>query len=266
MPSDVPYIIDSHAHLDYPQFEDQIEDVLLRAADLGVREVISIGVKLSTADRPRKLAERFDNIWFSAGIHPHEAGNEADAANYTAIRQAVDHPKCVAVGEAGLDYFYQHAPAAAQANSFRTQIAVARDTGLPVIIHSRDADEDMSAILRDEMEKGKFSAVLHCFSSGAGLADTALELGHYISFSGIVTFGKAEELRKIAKNVPMDRILVETDSPYLAPTPYRGKTNEPGFTRYVCEKIAEIKGVSCQEMAAIATSNTRRLFSKMTAA
>lgn len=257
------FIVDSHAHLDYPQFEGQLDQVLARAADLGVREMISIGVKLSTADNPKKIAEQYDNIWFSAGIHPHEAANEPEAANYDAILEAVNHPKCVAVGEAGLDYYYDNAPAEAQEKSFRTQIAVARQMKLPIIIHSRDADEDMAAILKDETEKGAFSAVLHCFSSGAQLAQTALELGMYVSFSGIITFGKAEELREIAADIPLDRVLVETDSPYLAPAPYRGKTNEPGYTRFVCEKLAEIKGISCAEMAAITRKNTYTLFSKM---
>ena len=263
MNNDDIFIIDSHAHLDYPQFEDELPQVLERANRLGVREVISIGVKLTTADKPRAIAEQFENVWFSAGVHPHEAANEADAANYTAILSAVDHPKCVAVGEAGLDYFYQHAPAEAQADSFRTQIAVARDTALPIIIHSRDADEDMAQILQQEHKKGAFGAVLHCFSSGAALAQAAIDLGFYVSFSGIVTFNKSEELRQIAKDIPLDRILVETDSPYLAPTPFRGKTNEPGYTRYVCEKIAEVKGVSIQEMAQITRRNTYALFTKM---
>ena len=261
--SDMLHIIDSHAHLDYPQFEAQLDDVIGRAASLGVREMITIGVKLSTAERPRKLAEKYDNIWFSAGIHPHEAGNEADASNYEAIRDAVDHPRCVAVGEAGLDYFYDHAPRQAQEDSFRTQIAVARDTGLPIIVHARDADDDMIDILTDEMHKGAFTGVLHCFSSGAALAQAALEIGFYISFSGIITFNKSETLREIAKSVPLSRILVETDSPYLAPTPYRGKTNEPGYTRYVCEKVAEIKQVELSEMARQTRQNTYELFTKM---
>ena len=261
--ADMLHIIDSHTHLDYPQFEEQLDDVIGRAASLGVREMITIGVKLSTVERPRKLAEKHDNIWFSAGIHPHEAGNEADASNYEAIRASVDHPRCVAVGEAGLDYFYEHALRQSQADSFRTQIAVARDTGLPIIVHARDADDDMIDILTDEMRKGAFTGVLHCFSSGATLAQVALEIGFYISFSGIITFNKSETLREIAKSVPLSRILVETDSPYLAPTPYRGKTNEPGYTRYVCEKIAEIKQVGLSEMARQTRQNTYELFTKM---
>jgi len=264
--SDMLHIVDSHAHLDYPQFADQLDDVLMRAAENGVREIITIGVKLSTAEQPRRLAEMHDNIWFSAGIHPHEAGNEPDACNYDAIRQAVDHPRCVAVGEAGLDYFYDHAPRKAQADSFRTQIAVARDTGLPIIVHARDADDDIIAILTDEMDKGAFTGVLHCFSSGAALAHAAIEIGFYISFSGIITFNKSEELREIAKSVPLSRILVETDSPYLAPTPFRGKTNEPAFTRYVCEKVAEIKQVELAEMARQTRQNTYDLFSKINGA
>ena len=256
-------IIDSHAHLDYPQFADQIEDVLARAAELGVTDIISIGVKLSTAEAPRRLAERFSNVWFSAGIHPHEADNEPLACDYDAIRAAVDHPRCVAVGEAGLDYFYDHGSPAAQARSFRTQIAVARDMGLPIIVHSRDADDDMADIIEDEMSRGAFSGVLHCFSSGRHLAERALAVGFYVSFSGILTFGKSQDLRDIARDIPEDRLLVETDSPYLAPPPHRGKVNEPGYTRYVLEKLAEVKGRTVEDMAAITRRNTLTLFSKM---
>lgn len=256
-------IIDSHAHLDYPQFDGQMDDVLSRARALGVTAVISIGVKLSTAHQPRQLAEAYDNVWFSAGIHPHEAANDPDACNLEAILSAADHPKCVAIGEAGLDYFYDYAPRQAQADSFRVQIEAARQTDRPIIVHARDADEDMADILEDEMGKGAFTGVLHCFSSGPELARRAVEIGFYISFSGILTFNKAETLRQIARDLPEDRILVETDSPYLAPTPYRGKTNEPGYTRHVLDRLAEERGASVGQMAHQTRANTLRLFSRM---
>lgn len=256
-------IIDSHAHLDYPQFAEQLPDVIARAAELGVTEIISIGVRLDTAHKPRQLAESYDNIWFSVGIHPHEAEKDPQACDYNALVKLASHDKCVAIGEAGLDYFYDYAPRQAQADSFRTQIRAARDLGLPIIVHARDADEDMADILESEMEKGAFKGVLHCFSSGAKLAERALNIGFYISFSGILTFNKSEELRQIAKNVPLDRLLVETDSPYLAPPPHRGKTNEPGFTRYVLNCLAGVKGLDAAEMAALTRENTLALFDKM---
>jgi len=259
-------IIDSHAHLDYPQFEGQINEVLSRAKALGVTEVISIGVKLSAANGPRLLAETYDNVWFSAGIHPHEAFSEPDACNLQAILVAADHPKCVAIGEAGLDYFYDNAPREVQAESFRVQIEAARQTGKPIIVHARDADADMAEILETEMSKGAFTGVLHCFSSGAELARRAVDIGFYISFSGILTFGKAHELRQIASELPAERLLVETDSPYLAPTPFRGKTNEPGYTRHVLERLAEVRNTCTGQMAEQTRENTLRLFANMSAA
>ena len=256
-------IIDSHAHLDYPQFDGQRDEILARAKAQGVTEVITIGVKLSTAHQPRQLAETYDNIWFSAGIHPHEAGNDPDACNLEAVLAAADPPKCVAIGEAGLDYFYDHSPRGAQANSFRVQIEAARQTDRPIIVHSRDADEDMADILEAEMEKGAFAGVLHCFSSGAELARRAVDIGFYVSFSGILTFNKSEALRQIASELPADRILVETDSPYLAPTPHRGQTNEPGYTRHVLDRLADIRRTTVEDMAAQTRANTLRLFSRL---
>ena len=256
-------IIDSHAHLDYAQLSDDLEGVLARAAEAGVSHIITIGVKLTTADRPKALAEAHDNIWCSVGIHPHEAGSEPDAANIDAILASADHPKCVAIGEAGLDYFYDYASPKQQEDSFRAQIAVARCLDLPIIVHARDADSDVAAILENEMEKGAFRGVLHCFSSGAELAERAIGIGFYISFSGILTFNKAEELRAIATNIPEDRILVETDSPYLAPVPYRGRPNEPAYTAHTLEKLATVRGKRPVEMGYITRKQTLRLFSRM---
>lgn len=258
-----PVIIDSHAHLDYPQLAADLPGVLARAEDAGVSQIISIGVKLSTSHAPREIAEAHDNVWFSAGVHPHEASNEALSCDRDAFLMAADHPKCVAIGEAGLDYFYDYVPPAKQAESFRVQIGVARELGLPIIVHARDADDDIAAIIEDEMAKGAFSGVLHCFSSGAALARRALAVGFYISFSGILTFNKAEEIREVAGFAPADRILVETDAPFLAPTPHRGKTNEPAFTAHTLARLAEVRGHSAAEMAAQTTQNTLRLFSRM---
>ena len=258
-----PMIIDSHAHLDYPQLADDLPGVLARAKDAGVSQIISIGVKLSSSHAPREIAETHDDVWFSVGVHPHEAANETLSCNREAFLAAADHPKCVAIGEAGLDYFYDFAPRNKQAESFRVQIGVARDLGLPIIVHARDADEDIAAIIEDEMAKGVFSGVLHCFSSSANLARHALALGFYISFSGILTFKKAEEIRDVASFAPADKILVETDAPFLAPTPHRGKINEPAFTKHTLACLAEVRGLPEEEMASQTTQNTLRLFSRI---
>ena len=258
-------IIDSHAHLDYSALAEDLPGVLARAKDAGVEKVISIGVKLSTQDGPRKIAEQHDNVWFSVGVHPHEAGNEPQACDLDAFLKAADHPKCVAIGEAGLDYFYDNSPRQAQADSFRVQIEAARRLGVPIIVHARDADNDMADIIEDEMKKGPFTGVLHCFSSGAGLARRALDVGFYLSFSGILTFNKAEEIREVAGFAPADRVLVETDAPFLAPVPHRGKSNEPAFTQHTLAKLADIRGESIEHMAATTTANTLRLFSRMNA-
>jgi TatD DNase family protein len=256
-------IIDSHAHLDYPQLAEDLPAVLERADKAGVSQVISIGVKLSTVDGPRKIAETHDNVWFSVGVHPHEAGNEPLACDRDAFIAAADHPRCVAIGEAGLDYFYDYAPRERQAASFRVQIGVARQLGLPIIVHARDADDDIAAIIEDEMAKGAFAGVLHCFSSGAELARRAIDVGFYVSFSGILTFKKAEEIREVAAFAPEDRVLVETDAPFLAPVPHRGKTNEPAFTAHTLNTLAEVRGMPADKMAAVTTENTLRLFSRM---
>ena len=256
-------IIDSHAHLDYPQLGDDLDAVLARAAAAGVDQVITIGVKLTTADKPKKIAETYPNVWCSVGIHPHEADNEPDAANVDAILAAADHPRCVAIGEAGLDYFYDYGSPASQAKSFRAQIEVARQLDLPIIVHARDADDDMAAILEDEMAKGSFRGVLHCYSSGPELARRAIDIGFYLSFSGILTFNKAEDLRAIAASLPEDRLLVETDSPYLAPVPHRGQSNEPAHTAHTLGKLADLRGRTVAEMAGITRANTMRLFNRM---
>ena len=255
--------IDSHAHLDYPQFADDLDGVIARARAEGVDEIITIGVKLTTSHQPRLIANRYPNVWFSVGIHPHEAETEPDACNIEAILDAANHARCVAIGEAGLDYFYKTASRQSQADSFRVQIEAARRTRKPIIVHSRDADEDMADLLEAEMKKGHFTGVMHCFSSGQELARRALDIGFYISFSGILTFNKSTELREIARTAPRHRLLVETDSPYLAPMPHRGKTNEPAYTFHVLRKLAAIHNMSVEDMAIQTKRNTYNLFTTM---
>jgi len=257
------HLIDTHAHLDYPHLYDQLDDVLARADAAGVKQIISIGVKLSTADKPKAIAEAHDHIWCSVGIHPHEAENEPQACDIDAITKAADHPKVVAIGEAGLDYFYDNAPRDLQAKSLRAQITVARALGLPIIIHSRDADDDMANILEDEYRKGPYKGVLHCFSSGKRLAERAIAIGFYVSFSGILTFKTATEIQEVAKIVPQDRILVETDAPFLAPVPKRGQKNEPAFSRHTAEFLAELRAMPLETLADITTQNAKSLFDRM---
>lgn len=256
-------IIDSHAHLDYPKIVDQLDEVIKRASDAGVEKIISIGVKLSKSSNVQSIAEQYENVFFSAGIHPHEASTELDACNLDAIIKVATHPKCVAIGEAGLDYFYDHAPRQAQQDSFRVQIEAARQLNVPIIVHSRDADEDMAHIIEEEYQKAPFKGVLHCFSSGEALAMSALNIGFFISFSGILTFPKSTQLREIASKIPLDRVLVETDAPFLAPAPFRGKTNEPAYTVYTLKILSEALLKPVDEMAKLTYENTLRLFSKI---
>ena len=257
-------VIDSHAHIDFPHYTDDRDDMLARMRDAGVSDVICIGTRLTHQDGPRNLAESADFIWFTAGVHPNHAQDQDDFDNLDAYRAAVDHPRCVGIGEAGLDYFYDRADPKRQMTSFRCQLKVAQETGLPIVIHSRDADEDMAATLEEFAARAPLKGVMHCYSSGADLARRALDIGFYVSFSGILTFGRSDELREIAASIPDDRLLVETDAPYLSPAPLRKiKRNEPGFVVHTLAKLAEIKGRPVDEMASITAGNTRRLFHKM---
>ena len=255
-------VVDSHCHLDFPDFAEELDAVVERAGEAGVGLMVTISTRVRQFDRILAIAERFDNVYCSVGTHPHNAHEELDVTVEDLVRLS-SHPKVVAIGEAGLDYFYDNSPREAQAQGFRTHIAAARETGLPLVIHSRDAEDDTAAILRDEMGKGAFPAILHCFSSHADLARAGLELGLYVSFSGIVTFNKAGELRDTAREVPLDRLLVETDAPYLAPMPNRGKRNEPAFVVHTLERLAEVAGVSREELARRTSDNFFRLFSKI---
>ncbi len=260
--SALPILTDTHCHLDFPDFAEEIEAVVARAEAAGVRRMITIATRVRKIATYRALAERFPNVWFSVGTHPHNAAEEPDVT-LADLLAAAEHPKCVAIGEGGLDYHYDKAPRDLQAASFRLQIAAARATGLPLVIHARAADADMIAILEAEMARGAFTAVLHCFSSGAELARRGLALGLYLSFSGILTFRNSEDIRAIARAAPEDRILVETDAPYLAPVPHRGRRNEPAFTAETARVLAETRGTSLAALAPALEANTARLFRRL---
>ncbi len=254
-------LIDSHCHLDFDALAGDIHGVMARAAAAGVTGMVTISTRVDNFSTYADIAERFPNVWCSVGTHPHNADQELHIQADDLIRLSA-HPRCVAIGEAGLDYFYDNAPREAQATGLRRHIAAARSTGLPLVIHSRSADDDMAAILEEESGQGAFPFVLHCFTAGADLAKRALALGGYVSFSGIITFRNAEEIREVAKIVPADRYLVETDAPYLAPIPHRGESNEPSFVRHTAEKLAEVRGIDLATLGQQTTANFARLFSK----
>lgn len=254
-------LIDSHCHLDFAELAKDEMGVLARAHSAGVAGMLTIGTRLDQFDRVRAIAERNGNVWCSVGVHPHEAREEGQRSPDLLI-EATRHPKVIGIGETGLDFYYEHSPRDEQATSFRAHIAAARATGLPLIVHTRDADSETAEILEGEQRKGTFSGLIHCFSAGPEMARRALGLGFYISISGIVTFKAADSLRTIVRDIPLERLLVETDAPYLAPVPKRGKTNEPAFVAYTAAKVAELKGVSSAELAAASTENFFRLFAK----
>lgn len=254
-------LIDSHCHLDFPELTSDESGVLARARTAGVAGMLTIGTRLDQFERVRAIAERHENVWCSVGVHPHEAKEEGQRTPDRLI-EATRHPKVVGIGETGLDFYYEHSPRAEQAESFRAHIAASRKTGLPLIVHTRNADAETGDMLEEEHGKGAFPGLIHCFSSGRAVAERALALGLYISISGIVTFKAAEDLRAIVRDVPLDRLLVETDAPYLAPIPKRGTTNEPAFVAHTAAKVAELKGVSLAELEAATTDNFFRLFTK----
>jgi len=256
-------LIDSHCHLDFPELAADRAGVLARARAAGIDGMVTISTRVKRFDEIVAIAEAHPEVWCSVGTHPHNADEELDIFPEDLVRLSA-HPKCIAIGEAGLDYFYDNAPKEAQAEGLRRHIAASRTTGLPLVIHSRKCDDDMAAILREETGQGAFPFVLHCFTAGMELARTALELGGYISFSGIITFKNAEEIREVAKMVPADRYLVETDAPYLAPIPHRGSTNEPSFVAHTAAKVAEVRGIPLEQLGAETTQNFFCLFSKAT--
>ncbi|SIQ08656.1 TatD DNase family protein [Rhizobium sp. RU20A] len=256
-------LIDTHCHLDFADFDAERDDLVARAQAAGVAQMVTISTRVRRLDTLLALADRYPNVFCSVGTHPNNANEELDVTADDLVRLAGSHPKIVAIGEAGLDYFYDTQTPADQKTGLLRHIEAARITGLPLVIHSRSADDDMAAILRQESGKGAFPFILHCFSSGQALADTGVALGGYVSFSGILTFPKSEDLRAIAATVPLDRLLVETDAPYLAPKRWRGKRNEPSYVVNTAEVLAEVKGVSYEEMARITTENAFRCFSRM---
>lgn len=255
-------LVDSHCHLDFPDFAEERDAIIDRAHAAGVGLMVTISTRVRKFPQVLAVAEAHDSVFCSVGTHPHNAHEELDIDADELVRLSA-HPKVVAIGEAGLDYFYDKSPRAAQAEGFRNHIAAARITGLPLVIHARDADDDMAAILEEETGKGPFPFILHCFSSGRDLALTGVRLGGYVSFSGILTFKNSQDIRDIAAEIPRDRLLVETDAPFLAPPPHRGKRNEPAFVANTAAVLAETVGVSADEVARITTDNFFRLFTKV---
>ena len=254
-------IVDSHCHLEFEQLSDDLPGVIARANAAGVAMMVTISTRVRRFQRLLDIVEAHENVYCTVGTHPHQAAEETDVTVDELVRLA-EHPKVIGIGEAGLDYHYDTSPRDIQAASFRVHIEAARQTGLPLIIHSRAAEEDTALILEAEMGKGAFKPLLHCFSSKPELARRGLAIGAYLSFSGILTFKTAEEIRQAAELAPMNRLLVETDAPYLAPVPYRGKTNEPAYTAFTLAKLAEVKAVSVDDMARATTENFFRLFTK----
>lgn len=255
-------LIDSHCHLDFPDLAGDRAGVLARAKASGVGQMITISTHVSRFPQIAAIAEAHDNVFCTVGNHPHEAHREAEVSVERLVELA-GHPKCVGIGETGLDYHYDRAPRDVAQRVFRAHIAAARQSGLPLVVHSRDADADMAAILREEMAQGAFGGLLHCFTSTRALCETALELGLFISISGVLTFKNSLDLRDIARDVPLDRLLVETDAPFLAPVPHRGKKCEPAFVADTARMLAEVKGVDFETLAAATRANTLRLFDKM---
>lgn len=254
-------LVDSHCHLDFPEFGGEVDQLIGRAAEAGVGMMVTISTRVRRFPGILAIAEAHENVFCSVGTHPHNAAEEPDITAEQLVRLS-EHPKVVAIGEAGLDFHYDKSPRPAQAQGFRTHIAAARETRLPLVIHARSADDEMIAILEEESGKGAFPFILHCFSSGRKLAEAGVALGGYVSFSGILTFKNSEDIRAIARTVPRDRLLVETDAPYLAPPPHRGKRNEPAFVAHTAKVLAETIGVDQREIAEITTDNFFQLFKK----
>ncbi|MFL4471612.1 TatD family hydrolase [Tateyamaria armeniaca] len=260
----IPPITDSHCHLDFPDFEGQLDQIVANAAKAGVTRMVTICTKLRLEPQVRAIADTHAPVFYAAGTHPMSAADEPLASTDGLIKLA-EHPKFVGIGETGLDYHYTSESADIQQKSLRIHIDAARQTGLPLIIHARAADDDMARILSEEYANGAYACVMHCFSSGASLARSALDLGFYLSMSGIATFPKSQDLRDIFAAAPVDRILVETDAPYLAPPPHRGRRNEPAYTAHTARKGAEVFDMDYADFAAQTQKNFDRLFSKAAA-
>ena len=255
-------LVDSHCHLDFKDFSEELDDIVDRARARGVRRMLTISTHLDRFPGVRDIADRYDDVFCSVGVHPHEAEHHVGLAADRLIELS-QHEKVVGIGETGLDYFYEHSPRQAQRDCFRTHIHVARDTGLPLIVHTRDADEDTLEILEDEMGKGAFPGLIHCFSSSLALAERCVDMGLLISISGIVTFKKATELKEAVAKLPLSSLLVETDAPFLAPVPHRGKRNEPAYVADTAAMVAEIKGISVEEVIRVTGDNFFNLFARV---
>jgi TatD DNase family protein len=256
------WIVDSHCHLDYEGLSDQLDDIVFRAEEQGVGFMLSISSRIRKFDGVLAIVEKYPNVYCTIGTHPHNAHEELDIPVAKIIKLA-KHPKVAGIGEAGLDYHYDNSPRDAQMFGFRNHIAAARETGLPLVIHTREAEEDTARVLEEEMGKGTFKALLHCFTSQQWLAERAVELGLCVSFSGILTYKNADDLRSTARVLPADRLLVETDAPFLSPVPFRGKSNEPSFVVKTLEQLASLRGVSRDEMARQTSDNFFHLFDKI---
>lgn len=257
-------LVDSHCHLDFPDFAEDLDATVERARTAGVVRMVSICTYLSRFDQVAAIADRFDDVLCTVGVHPHNAGPELEGATTGCLVERSLHPKVVGIGETGLDYFYDKSPREAQHESFRRHIRACLETGLPLIVHTRDADQDTMRIIREEASGAGLTGLLHCFSSGRLLAEEAVDFGLHISLSGIVTFKKSEDLRAIVRDVPLDRLLVETDAPYLAPLPHRGKRNEPAYVARTAAAVAEVKGIDVAEFGRISTGTFFRLFTRAT--
>ncbi len=251
--------VDSHCHLDFPGLVERLEEVIARARAAGVVMIVTIATRRAGWAHVLELAEAHPEVWAVLGVHPHHAGEEG-LDDPAPLVEAARHPRVVGVGEAGLDYHYDFAPQAAQERNFRAHIEAARRTGLPLVVHTREADEDTARILEEEMAAGAFTGVLHCFSSGRELAERALAFGFHLGIGGILTFRRSEELRAIVRELPLERLLLETDAPYLAPVPHRGRTNEPAYLVETAKRLAALKELSLGEVARVTTDNALRLF------
>lgn len=255
-------IVDSHCHLNFKELSSDLDSVVSRAKDSGVEILQTICTKISEFENIKKIAESYENVYCSVGVHPHEVNKEG-VIDSDVIIDLAKHPKVIGIGETGLDYYYEHSDKDAQIKSFKNHIEASRVTKLPIIIHTRSAEKDTINILKEEMSKGPFPALIHCFTSTQELANECLDMGMYISVSGIITFKNAEDLRSVIKTVPIDRLLVETDAPYLAPVPMRGKSNEPAFVKYTVEYLASLIGKTPEEVSSFTTDNFFKLFSRV---
>ena len=252
-------IIDSHCHLNFPQFKGKLDEIVKRALDNGIYRMLTISIKLNEINELESISKSYSEVYNSVGVHPHECNNYKDLSLNDLIKHT-KNSKCIGIGESGLDFYYENSPKKLQIKLFRIHIEAARETNLPLIVHTRNADIETIQILKDEMKKGTFSGLIHCFSTSRELAEKAINLGFYISLSGIITFSKSNELRNIVKDLPLDKLLVETDAPYLSPEPFRGKCNEPSYVIHTAKILANIKRVGLETIANKTTDNFNKLF------